>query len=302
MADDIGQAALAARRFVLLLEYDGGGYAGSQLQKNAPTVQLVLEDAIETATGEHSRAAFAGRTDAGVHARGQVASFLSKTRLDADTLCRALNAWLPEDVAVLAVAEAPVDFEVRRDALRRHYRYVIDNRPARPALERERAWHVATPLDVEAMAEAARRLVGRRDFAAFAGRLERSESSSVRELQRFDVRRRGPTVVCDLAVNAFLPHQARRMVGALVDVGTGKRSVAEYEALLAGAPGSAGPAAPARGLYLMGVEYPARLFETGVQGAEPPDGGYGGCPPGSLLSQAEERASDAKPMGLESQR
>lgn len=253
-------AAGKGRRFVLLLEYDGGRYAGSQMQKNAATVQGVLEDAIEKATGGRARAALAGRTDAGVHACGQVASFLSGTRLDADTLRRALNAWLPDDVAVLAAAEAPADFDVRRAARRRHYRYVIENRPSRPALARSRVWHVAAPLDVAAMAQAAARVLGRRDFAAFAGRLERAGSGGVRDLQRFAVRRMGSRVCCDLVANSFLPHQVRRMVGALVEVGLGRLGPGEYERLLDGPPASAGPAAPAQGLYLMGVEYDTPLF------------------------------------------
>lgn len=253
------QTGADGRRFVLLLEYDGGRYAGSQMQKNARTVQGVLEDAIEKATGRRARAAFAGRTDAGVHACGQVASFLSETRLDAGTLRRALNAWLPEDVAVLAAAQAPVDFDVRRAARRRHYRYLIENRPSRPALARSRVWHVAAPLDVAAMAQAGGRVLGRRDFTAFAGRLERA-GGGVRDLQRFAVRRLGTRVCCDLVANSFLPHQVRRMVGALVEVGLGRLGPGEYERLLDGPPASAGPAAPAQGLYLMGVEYDTPLF------------------------------------------
>jgi len=308
MTGDANQAP-DARRFALLLEYDGGRYAGSQLQANALTVQAVLEDAIEKATEERSRAAFAGRTDAGVHARGQVASFVSRTRLDAETLCRALNAWLPADVVVRAVVEAPVDFDVRRHAWRRHYRYVIDNAAVRPALERERVWHVATPLDAEAMARAARSVLGRRDFAAFAGPLERAGAGTVRELLCFDVRREGNAIVCDLVADAFLPHQVRRMVGALVEVGAGRRSVEEYAALLAGPPASAGPAAPAQGLYLIRVEYTWDLFaqeapsgvgrrEAGpAEGCNPSEGL--GVSPISPPTDAEQRASAAKPKGVE---
>ncbi|HLF70786.1 MAG TPA: tRNA pseudouridine(38-40) synthase TruA [Dehalococcoidia bacterium] len=254
----------AARRFALLLEYDGASYAGSQLQADACTVQGVLEDAVAKATGETARIAFAGRTDAGVHARGQVASFVSSTRLEPETLLRALNAWLPEDVAVLDAVETPADFDPRRHARRRYYRYVIENRAVKPALGRARVWHVATPLDVETMACAAQRLIGRRDFAAFASRFEDEDASTVRELFCFDVRRQGDEVVCDVVADAFLPHQVRRMVGALVDVGKGKRGVDEYAALLEGAPASVGPAAPPYALYLMGVEYEPPLFNLQV--------------------------------------
>jgi tRNA pseudouridine38-40 synthase len=248
------------RRVALLLEYDGARFAGSQLQANALTVQAVLEDAILKATGAASRVAFAGRTDAGVHARGQAVAFSTATRLDDETLLRALNAWLPADIVVRAVAAVPDGFDPRRDARRRHYRYVIDNSPVRPALDRGRVWHVAGDMDVPGMAAAARRLVGRHDFAAFASRLEDPSASTVRDLSCFAVRQDGPRIVIDVAANAFLPHQVRRMVGALVEVGRGTVSPEGYASLLDGAPSSAGPAAPAHGLYLMRVEYAEELF------------------------------------------
>jgi tRNA pseudouridine38-40 synthase len=254
----------ALPRFVLLLEYDGGRFAGSQYQANAPTVQAALEDAIEKTTGERTRVAFAGRTDAGTHARGQVASFLSATRLEPGVLQRALNAWLPDDVAVREAAAAPPELDVRRHALRRHYRYVIDNGPVRPALDRDRAWYVAPRLEVEAMAEAASRITGMHDFAAFAGPMEDESASTMRDLSCFEVRRRGGTIELDAEANAFLPHQVRRMVGALVEVGKGRLSADDYVALLDGRPASAGPVAPARGLYLMGVVYATPLFETSL--------------------------------------
>jgi tRNA pseudouridine38-40 synthase len=250
----------SGRRVALLIEYDGSAFAGSQLQSNARTVQGVLEAAILKATEASSRVAFAGRTDAGVHARGQVASFVTSSALDAGTLQRALNAWLPEDVTVREVADVPLDFDPRRDARRRAYRYVIDNRATRPALDRGRAWHVAGELDVEAMTEAARRLAGRHDFAAFASRLEDEGASTVRELYCFTVARRGSQIVLDVEANAFLPHQVRRMTGALIDVGRGKLSPGEYVSLLDGLPSSAGPAAPPHGLYLKRVDYETPLF------------------------------------------
>jgi tRNA pseudouridine38-40 synthase len=252
------------RRIALLLEYDGANFAGSQYQTNARTVQLVLEEAIERATVERSRVAFSGRTDSGVHARGQVASFLTTTRLETGVLRAALNAWLPEDVAVRAVVEAAVDFDVRRDARRRHYRYLIESRPTRSALDRGRAWQVAQYLDVEAMAKAAGGVIGRHDFAAFASRLEQAGASTVREVYGFEVSRQGPELRCDVIANAFLPHQVRRMVGALVEVGKGKLTPDEYVALLGAEAASPGPAAPPHGLYLMWVEYERELFPAGA--------------------------------------
>jgi tRNA pseudouridine38-40 synthase len=249
-----------SRRVALLLEYDGSRFAGSQLQTNSVTVQSVLEQAVLKTTGEQLRVAFAGRTDAGVHALAQVASFTTHSRLDTETMRRALNAWLPEDVAVLEITEVRGDFDPRRQAVARHYRYVIENRPSRPAIDRLRAWHLAQPLDIDAMAEAARRVVGTRNFAAFASRLEEETASTVRRLTCFKVQRSGTRIICDARANAFLPHQIRRMVGALVEVGKGRLTPEGYEALLAGAPASAGPAAPAYGLYLVRVDYNEELF------------------------------------------
>ena len=179
-------AVADSRRFALLLEYDGTRYAGSQLQANAPTVQSVLEEAVQRATGEASRVAFAGRTDAGVHALGQVASFVSATRLDPETLVRALNAHLPADVVVRCAVHVDDAFDPRRQAVRRLYRYVIDNAPTRSALQRERAWHVGAALDVAAMREAAQGVLGVHDFKAFASPLEDRAPDTVRELMAFE--------------------------------------------------------------------------------------------------------------------
>jgi tRNA pseudouridine38-40 synthase len=259
LASDAASAP-GGRRVALLVEYDGSAFAGSQLQASARTVQSVLEAAVLKATEAPSRVAFAGRTDAGVHALGQVASFVTQSRLDDARLQRALNAWLPEDVSVRAVTEVASDFDPRRDARGRHYRYRINNAETRPALDRGRAWHVPGVLDVEAMQEAACGVVGRHDFAAFASRLEDEGASTVRELYRFSVARRGPEIRLDAAANAFLPHQVRRMTGALVEVGRGKLSPGAYGGLLQGPPAGAGPSAPPHGLYLVRVEYEVRLF------------------------------------------
>ena len=248
------------RRIALLLEYDGSRYAGSQLQTNSVTIQSVLEKAIHETIGASARVEFAGRTDAGVHAFGQVVSFLTVSRHSADVFERALNARLPDDVAVRSAAEVDTTFDVRRQARRRHYRYLIDNSRVRPALNRERAWHIQAPLDVESMACAARALIGRHDFAAFASRLEDPEASTVRELFAFEASRSGDEVRLDVAANAFLPHQVRRMTGALVDVGKGKLRAEDYQRLLDEPAGSAGPAAPPHGLYLVSVEYDVDPF------------------------------------------
>lgn len=255
------------RRIVLLLEYDGGRFAGSQLQKNALTVQAVLEQAIERATSAQSRAAFAGRTDAGTHARGQVASFVTESRLDAPTMVRALNAWLPEDVVVRDAVEAGTSFDVRRHAERRSYRYIVRTGSVRPALDRQRAWYVSGALDVDAMNEAASRILGTHDFAAFAGPMEKADASTIRALYSLTVRRHGDDVTIDAEASSFLPHQVRRFAGALVEVGRGRLSADDFEKLLQGPPASAGPVAPAHGLCLMRVDYETPLFGNGLVSA-----------------------------------
>ena len=239
----------APRRVALLLEYEGTLFAGSQLQTNARTVQGELEAAIHKATGEAVRCAFAGRTDAGVHAVGQVAAFDSGSRLDPGTLRNALNHWLPEDVAVHAAADAPLAFDPRRKALRRTYRYVVVKGGGRPVLDRTFVWHVRPPLNAALMHSAAQGLVGEHDFAAFASALEDPAASTVRRLECFLVRRDGRRVTFEVTANAFLPHQVRRMVGVLGKCQAGgPMPAAGFAALLDGPPSSAGPSAPACGL------------------------------------------------------
>ncbi|HUS81689.1 MAG TPA: tRNA pseudouridine(38-40) synthase TruA [Dehalococcoidia bacterium] len=250
------------RRIALLLEYDGSCYGGSQIQKNAPTIQGGLEGAIGKLTGETAHAAFAGRTDAGVHARGQVASFLTRRPFDATVFVDGLNYWLPDDIAVRAAREVALDFDVRRRARRRLYRYLVHDDRAPSPLMRERAWHVKERLDAAAMQQAAACLVGRHDFAAFAGRVENSPAGSVRTMHRFDVRRVDRMMMFEAEADAFLPHQVRRTVGALVEVGLRRQTPKSFEALLqTGGSATAGPAAPPQGLCLIRVTYPDLDFD-----------------------------------------
>jgi tRNA pseudouridine38-40 synthase len=260
--------AVRTRRFALLLEYDGTRFAGSQMQKNALSVQEVLETAIEQATGRRSRVAFAGRTDVGTHALGQVAAFDAETRLDGETMVKALNAWLPEDVAVRDVAEVDADFDPRRDAVQRHYRYVVRTGSTRPALERARVWFVSYALDIAAMQEAASSIMGTHDFAAFAGPMESTEASTVRHLSCLSLCARASDIIVDAVANAFLPHMVRRIAGSLVEVGRGKLTPEQYAAQLEGAPASAGPVAPAKGLYLVSVDYGRPLFRASLDSSQ----------------------------------
>lgn len=254
-------AQTPCRRLALVLEYDGSCYGGSQLQKRAPSIQGELETALRKLTGERLRVAFAGRTDAGVHARGQVAAFTTTSTLETDVFVRGLNAWLPEQIAVRRALEVPEAFDPRRHAGSRTYRYTIYNAPVRSPLWRACAWHVAEPLDAAAMQEGAAELVGEHDFAAFS---RREGVRTVRCVRRCEAVRRGPIVTVELEANAFLRQQVRRTVGALVQVGSGRLSAAGFRGLLRRAePASAGPLAPAHGLCLLRVSYPGLdLLET----------------------------------------
>jgi tRNA pseudouridine38-40 synthase len=242
------------RRLALVLEYDGSRYGGSQYQKNAPSIQGELEAALNKLTGENLRAAFAGRTDAGVHAQGQVASFATGSRHEPEAFIRGLNHWLPADIAVQRAVDVPLDFDVRRRARSREYRYLVFNSGVPSPLLQAYAWHVKARLDVEAMREAASLLVGRHDFSGFAGRVT---GSTERTLLRCEVKGEGRLLAVHMEADAFLPHQVRRTAGALVGVGRGRQSAAELVALLREPrPGAAGPAAPPQGLCLMKVNYP----------------------------------------------
>ena len=242
------------RRLALVLEYDGSRFAGSQRQKRTPSVQSALETALRKLTGGRLRVAFAGRTDAGVHAKGQVAAFTTTSHLATEVFVRGLNAWLPEQIAVRRAAEVPDGFDPRRHAASRTYRYTIYNAPVRSPLWRADAWHVAEPLDTEAMQQAAAALAGEHDFAAFS---RREGVSTIRCARRSEVARRGSLVTVELEANAFLRQQVRRTVGALVQVGTGRLSPGDFRKLLKRAePASAGPVAPAHGLCLVRVSYP----------------------------------------------
>lgn len=254
MAGEERGEAPSLRRIALVIEYEGTAYAGSQYQKNARTVQGELEKALRKLTGKAIRVALAGRTDAGVHAKGQVAAFLTAVPYDPGVFQRALNSYLPQDIAVRTAQEVALSFDVRRHARRRWYRYRIYNGPSRRPLFRSQCWHVPEPLDVEAMREAAQQLVGRQDFAAFAAPAR--GRSTVRTVHWAEVRRHRCWVVFDIEADAFLPQQVRRTVGALVRVGQGRETVDGFRRLLASArPGAATFAAPAAGLCLMAVRY-----------------------------------------------
>lgn len=246
---------MPAKRFAATVSYDGSKFAGSQRQPNGRTVQQELETAARALFGAPARVELAGRTDSGVHARGQVAAFSVETRLEARTVGRALNAHLPEDVAVRALREVPGDFDPRRWARRRWYRYTIASGEARDPLTRHSAWYVDGNLDVPAMQAAAEALTGQRDFIACSGKLEAGRSS-LRNVFRAGWRSEGCTLLFDIEADAFLPQMVRRLTGALVAIGRGSQTVEEFVRLLGQAtPGAIGPSAPPHGLCLEQVWY-----------------------------------------------
>lgn len=270
-------------RFMLVVEYDGTRYGGSQRQQNAPTVQAELERALGQLTGEEIKVSLAGRTDAGVHARGQVASFTTRSPLPAEAYVGGLNHFLPRDIAVKEAQEVAASFDPRRTATRREYEYVVLTSPTRSPLWEGRAYHLPGPLGVAAMDEAARLLVGSHDFASFSAQLPPGKSS-VRRIFEASVRREGELVLIRLAGNAFLPHQVRVTAGTLLRVGKGQLSPAGFKEILeARQPSLAGPTAPACGLYLNRVYYdknssPEKLRFSGLL-PHPSLGTRGGASP-----------------------
>lgn len=249
-------------RYALALEYDGTAFVGWQRQAVGLSVQQVLEEAASHLVhGAPVASITAGRTDAGVHAAGQVASIDLDRDIAPDKLRDALNFhMLPHAVAVLRAARAAEGWNPRFSAIGRAYRYVILNRRARPALEAGQVWHVHLPLDVAAMHAAAQSLLGHHDFTSFRATSCQAKSP-LRTLDRLDVRREGERIVIEAAARSFLHHQVRNMVGTLKLVGQGLWPVARVaEALAARHRAAAGPTAPPEGLALMAVRYPEDPF------------------------------------------
>jgi tRNA pseudouridine38-40 synthase len=243
-------------RYRLTLEYDGGPYRGFQTQGDLPTVQGAVERAVLAFTGETLRLQAAGRTDTGVHATGQVVHVDLEKDWPAQTVRNALNAHLIDEAVVVLEAEvAPEGWHARFSATERRYLYRILNRPAPPALDRGRVWHVRTPLDADAMHAAAQVLVGHHDFTTFRD-LACQAKSPVKTLDVAEVRRRGEEVWLSFASRSFLHRQVRSMTGTLTEVGVGRWTAQDVKAALEARDRRAcGPVAPASGLSLTGVSY-----------------------------------------------
>ncbi len=243
-------------RFKLTIEYDGTGFAGWQRQADQPSVQQSLEEAVAGFSGEKVTTQAAGRTDAGVHARGQVVHFDLVRQWDAFRVGEALNYHLkPAPIAIVKCHETGEDFEARFSAKKRYYQYIILNRRARPTLEFNRVWHVATPLDGELMHQAAQCLVGKHDFTTFRA-AECQAKSPVKTLDEISVTRRGDYIFITLNALSFLHHQVRSFAGSLKMVGEGKWLASDLKNALEACERSwCGAMAPAAGLYLTRVDY-----------------------------------------------
>jgi tRNA pseudouridine38-40 synthase len=239
----------------LTIEYDGAAYSGWQLQSGQDSIQGRIEAALERIFSRPMRIRGAGRTDAGVHARGQVAAFIPPRPFAAGDLARALNAILPPDIAIVDAAEAADSFDPRRDARSRAYEYRVLNQRAKSALEFGRAWLVRQPLDLAAMNAVARIFVGEHDFAAFRS-LGSEEKTTLRAIFASEWRREGNLLTYRIEATAFLRHMVRTLAATMVEAGRGKLTPADVAALIAGRDRARVPAAaPACGLFLMEVRY-----------------------------------------------
>ncbi len=244
------------RNIKLTIEYDGTGYHGWQIQPEVRTIQGTLEEKIGVIAGEQISLVASGRTDAGVHALGQVANFKTESRIPLGALKRGLNSLLPDDIAIKRVEAVSHDFHARFSARSKLYTYRVFNSKVSSPMERNFSWHVPERLDLGKMREAARLLLGRHDFSAF--RAAQTENlNPVRTLMVLEIaRKRNKIIQFRIRADAFLKHMARNIVGTLVDVGKGKRDPECLKAILGARDRTqAGMAAPPNGLFLVEVDY-----------------------------------------------
>jgi len=243
------------RNFKLVVAYEGTAYHGWQVQPNGITVQEVIQGALQRLTGAATVVHGSGRTDAGVHARGQVASFRSRTGMPTAELARGLNALLPADVRVRSLAEVEPGFHARKSARSKTYLYCIHNHPVADPFSRRFCWHLRRPLDAAAIIQAAGCLVGTHDFSSFKA-ADGETRSSVRTMFNVRCRRRGAYLLLLFKADGFLKNMVRVMVGTLVEIGAGRRPPAEMPAIIAAVDRrAAGRTAPPHGLFLRTVHY-----------------------------------------------
>ncbi|HEY6102282.1 MAG TPA: tRNA pseudouridine(38-40) synthase TruA [bacterium] len=246
---------MVERNVVLTIEYDGTDFSGWQRQSLRPSIQAEIERAVQAVIREDVNLIGAGRTDAGVHALGQVANFHATSRIATDRFPPALNAHLPDAIRILSAREGPPGFHSRYAATGRTYRYAVLNRPAPSPILRAHTYHVPAALDLEAMQEGAALLLGTHPFASFRG-VGSGERTTVCTVRRADVARAGDTVLFTFEADRFLRHMVRLIVGTLLRVGRAKLpSETMAEILAAQDNRKAGPRAPAHGLFLVRVSY-----------------------------------------------
>jgi len=248
-------------RVLLTIEYDGTKYAGWQRQNNAMSIQQILEEAIEHAMGQQVSVTGAGRTDSGVHALGQCAHFDIETTIPADKIAFALNLVLPEDIRIRESGKVKDDFHARKNAVGKHYRYIIFNSTHDCAINRHYCTHVRYPLDVEAMKAAAKHIQGTHDFACFQAAGSTEMKSTVRTVTEITVNKAGEYIYLDVKGTGFLYNMVRIIAGTLLEVGKGRRKADSIPALLESCDrNNAGPTAPAKGLTMVSVSYPQNIL------------------------------------------
>lgn len=241
-------------RYRITIEYDGTNLIGWQENRQGPSVQSILRDAVEKFCGARPAFVAAGRTDAGVHAIAMVAHFDLNVGADANTVMRAMNFYLTDmPVSVLSCEIVPDDFSARFDCIARHYKYIVLNRAAAPVLDKNRVWWVPRKLNMRAMRAAATRLIGQHDFTSFRA-TQCQAKSPIKTLDTCKITRHGDAVTFEFSARSFLHHQVRNMVGTLVEIGLGKPYDID-EIFAAYARSAAGPTAPAAGLYFVSADY-----------------------------------------------
>lgn len=247
---------MSKKNFKLIIEYDGSNYHGWQIQPNGPSIQQEIETALETMTSQKVKLIGSGRTDAGVHALGQVANFSCDTNIPDEAFLKGLNSILAEDIVIRDVTRVSTDFHSRFDAKSKLYSYNIVNQPVPTAIERHYAWWIRSPLDLSAMEKAGQYLVGEKDFKAFEG-AGSPRAHTIRHVMKVDIKCQAPgRIALEIQANGFLRYMVRNIVGTLVEVGLHKISPEQIKTILASKDRSqASATAPAKGLFLIEVRY-----------------------------------------------